>query len=143
MRMNKLIGLMFVVYLFSAGCGLNDEVTTHIVEGSATGPMSVNVSDGNTLSQPIYTWSDGGPTLATKVTVSRASDTATAVWEVYSTATLDDISSPVTHGTVPTTGSSTAIASPEINLQDNIWYEVKITKLDVTKTSTRQFLIEP
>lgn len=139
--MVRLIGLFVVGSLLLIGCGEDKQIDTRIEEGAFTGTFSVHVSDGNPVSRPVYTWSNGANTDAMRVTVARVADVATAVWEVQSdNPSLDNIQSPVTHGvSQPSTFES---ATDERDLQTDIWYRVTVTKSDFS-TASRDFLIKP
>ena len=140
-RLIKLWSAAFLLVFVVAGCG-DEEITTSIVEGAldGTGTISVNVVEGGSLTRPVYLYSDGADIGAIEVMVSRRSDPTTAVWMVSSVAMAsNDVSSPVEHSVVPLNAQKDV--SVEADLQFNVWYNVKITRLD-TSSNSRDFMIE-
>jgi hypothetical protein len=146
--MRKLPALVFVLSTVLLGCGEDPKVDTNIDEGSTGGSFSVNVSEGDTKTRPIYTWSyianSVSDNTAYQVTVTRASDTSTPVWEVRALLVQNDIQSYVTHGTVPLNAAPIDTGSnEELDLQTDVWYRVTVTRADLSTTGYREFLIKP
>lgn len=123
------------------GCGKDSNVNTHIEEGKSAGSIIVHVSDGDPISRPIYTWSEGTDNTVTRVKVARTTNTNISVWEVRSTdPSQDSIQSPWQHATATSFAFQTA--GTEIDLDTDIWYRVTVTKADL-HTGYREFRIKP
>lgn len=143
MRVFPWIGFLLVLLSVGMSCRLDEEIETKISEGEAGGVLSVHVSDGDLQSRPVYSWSEVTDKTAQIVTVSRDDNPNTAIWEVVSDQGVDNVLSPVTHGTPPVNSHETAIQNPEMDLSTDIWYRVTVHKTDPGKTSFRKFLIKP
>ena len=140
MRLIKLWSAVFLLVFVVAGCG-DEVIETCITEGTFTGSISLGVAEGNCLSRPIYVWADGSDITATRIKVERLDNPAVVVWEVFSTMTLDDISSPADHGVLPINASQGTNDEP--NLSINQWYRVTVSKLDPLRFATLDFRIDP
>jgi hypothetical protein len=143
--MTKLERSIWVVIVAAAlfGCGSNNNSNSTIEEGGASGSIVVHVSDGNPVSQPLYTWSDGSlSNFAVDLKVARQSAPNVAVWEIQSTNPSQDlIQAPWQQGT----SSSSVIVkvSTETNLEADVWYVLTVTKVNPSSSGTRQFRIKP
>ncbi|MBI3597710.1 MAG: hypothetical protein HY203_11235 [Nitrospirae bacterium] len=138
---------IFLIPLLSIGCGKDQNVNTHIQEGASGGTgIIINVSDGNPISKPVYSWFDtnnNSDTTASRVTVAPNSpNNAPPVWDVFDATLQNSIHSPVVHGPPPP-GSAQQVVNPELDLQTNVWYRVTVTKGNQTTTGFREFLILP
>lgn len=145
-RLVRFVSFAAVLSIVLSGCGKDQNTNTNIDEGAAGGSISVHVSDGDSLSKPIYTWSyllpDGSSdTSAMKLKVARVSDLNTPVWEVQSSAAQDNIQNPVIHGTVPSNAGP--VVETETDLQTNVDYRVTVSKVPPGPTGYREFLIKP
>lgn len=112
--------LILIGLLATVGCDAEKPlgpVTTAIVVTTGTGLT------------PAYTWTGGK---ATKVSVARSATPTVAVWEV-TTAGTDGLSSPVTHGTIPTGATRTVNTEPA--LTKGIQYKVTVSNVKGTSGS--------
>jgi len=143
MRIFRFTSFFVVGSFLLIGCGNNSSSNSNIQEGATGGSLIVNVSPGNSTSQPFYSWEDStlNPTAAT-ISVARTSDLSTPVWGVTS--------NPPDQNLIPSPweqGSSTALitetASTERTLETNITYRVTITKGNGTTDGWREFTIMP
>ncbi|MBI3810958.1 MAG: hypothetical protein HY283_01955 [Nitrospirae bacterium] len=143
MGVHKRGSLIFLALFLLIGCGKANNTNTHIQEGKSGGSILVNVSDGNPISRPIYTWSDiNNDITAMKVTVARTSALSTPVWEVSSpNPSVNAVQSPIQHAT--TESGTTQTANSELDLQTDIWYRVTVTKADILTSGFMEFMVLP
>jgi len=141
-RLGRSVWAVIVVAILF-GCGSDNNSNSTIEEGGAGGSIVVHVSDGNPVSQPLYSWSDGSlSNFASDLKVARQSAPNVAVWEIQSINPSQDlIQAPWQHGTA----SSSVIvkASTEPNLEADVWYVITVTKVNPSSTGTREFRIKP
>ena len=144
MQMGRFISLIVISFFLFIGCGKDENIDSCIDEGAVGGPISVHVSCGDSVSTPIYSWSDGSnDPSATRVMVTPTSpNNAPAVWDVFDASLQDSIHSAVIHGPAPF-GSAQQVTAPELDLKIDVWYRVTVTKADPTQSGTREFLIKP
>jgi hypothetical protein len=118
-RFRALATAVALAFLVSLGCEDNPTGS-----GSGGSAFSITVGSGTT---PTYTWSAGN---AFSVTVLRTAAPTTPVWGV-STPGAALITSPVTHGTVPSvSGTILETAATEKTLTAGTEYRVTITRLN-------------
>jgi hypothetical protein len=143
MGLHKCGSLIFLALFLLVGCGKANNTNTHIQEGKSGGSLLVNVSDGNPISRPIYTWSDSSNDItAMQLKVARTSALNTAVWEVSSPdPSLNAVQSPIQHAT--TESGTTQTANSELDLQTDILYRVTVTKADGITSGFMEFTVLP
>jgi hypothetical protein len=116
-------------FLILAGCGSNDSnpAGNNNSGGTTGGDIAITVGSGT---NPTYTWAGVG---VFTVSVTRVSDQGTVVWQIVSSMGQDDITSPVTHGTVPATALATF--TTETTLTAGVEYAVTVGRTTATSTT--------
>lgn len=112
--------------LLSMSCS-DDETNNNNNNNNGTGPPNtgsivINVSGGT---NPTYSWSGGN---VFSLTITRTSAPTVIVWGVTVPGTGDNITSPVTHGTVPTGAIQTSVANTETTLTAGVEYQVSVVR---------------
>lgn len=142
MRIFRFIAFFVVGSFLNISCGNNTNNTNSTVqEGASGGNMIVHVTDGDPVSQPMYSWEDlSNNTMAEKISVARTSALNTPVWGVQSVdVTQNLIQSPWQQGT--SGGSVSVFSSSEVQLQSGIEYRVTITEAGGTPSGYINFTI--
>jgi hypothetical protein len=143
MGLHKCGSSIFLVLFLLVGCGKANNANTHIQEGKSGGSLLINVSDGNPISRPIYTWSDSSNDItAMQLKVARTSALDTVVWAVSSLdPSQNAVQSPIQHAT--TESGTTQTANSELDLQTDILYRVTVTKADGFTSGFMEFTVLP
>lgn len=110
----------------------DDQPLTLTVANPGAGDFPVTVGAGTT---PTYSWTDNGGK-ATSVSVARVAAPTTPVWAV-TTAGADNLTSPITHGTVP--GGATNTVNTEPTLTTGVQYRVTVTEVNGSRTGFATF----
>lgn len=124
----------FIVRATDANSQFDEQQLALIVEnpGAGASDFAVTVSGGTT---PTYSWADNAGR-ASSVSVARVAAPATPVWSV-STPGVDNLTSPVIHGTVPV--GATNAANTEPVLTTGVQYRVTVTEINGSRTGFATF----
>jgi len=137
-------GLLLIPALLM-GCGKSNNTNTNVQEGKSGGNILVHVSDGDTISRPLYSWEDpiNNDMSAMKIEVAQTSNLSSPVWgEQSNDPSKNNIQSPLTQGD-PGSSLYAPFVTTDLDLQSNIEYRVTITKADGITSGYREFTIVP
>lgn len=127
MKPHKFLAIVAATVLLAlVGCKKDEEPTNsnnNTGGGGTGGTITITVGSGL---NPTYTWSGGN---VYQLSVVRQSNPGTIVWGA-ATPGVHNISSPVTHGTLPAGAVQTSFSNTETTLSAGVAYRVTVTRLD-------------